>query len=529
MDRLGSHSGEVSVRPRLTGDASLVLSAILGAVEYGVLLTDLDHVAIAANRRFGELFGINPDVVVQSEVDAVRQMVESRIGAFEDWRDNLSRVYADPESVQNDILELRNPSATLLRHSGPIRDATATPVGRLWTFLDITKERKQERFREALHEASLHFDPDPKRVYQRIVEQIGDLYQSIAVLSIRKGDFMEFHAVGGPYAEARALPGNPVEEAYCQFCLESNSGVIVQDASTNPLAANLMPARLGFTRYAGVPLNSPDGTVIGTLCILDTRTHELLTEADLQFLSVMAMRISSELEREAQLKGLERDLRVAQAQVIQNEKLATTGTLSAAIAHDIRNIVTAMSLEMEMDSSSSETVRKVQMHLDRFSVLAHRLLSYARPKEVVLQRTNIAESIQRVLDLLEQHFRVARIECKAKIESADTCALTDPSRLDHLFLNLMMNAIQAMSAGGRLEVRTFVEGSNVVIEVEDSGSGMTEEMVVHAFEPFRTSRRGGFGLGLYSCKQIVEDCKGSITLRSSQGQGTTFRVEIPTA
>ena len=90
-----------------------------------------------------------------------------------------------------------------------------------------------------------------------------------------------------------------------------------------------------------------------------------------------------------------------------------------------------------------------------------------------------------------------------------------------------MNAIQAMKRGDRLDIRCFESEGKVIIEIEDSGLGMSDEMVKHIFEPFRSSRRDGFGLGLYSCRQIVHDCQGTITVTSEVGIGTTFRVELP--
>lgn len=519
---------EIVLRRNFFSEANSMLTSILGAVEYGILLTDLNHVALAGNRRLGEIFGIDIQRVVESDVGAVRRMVESRIGDFEQWHQNLTKVYADPETIQDDTLTLMHPEVTLLRHTGPVRDEHGTPIGRLWTFLDISSRRKQDRINEVLHKTSLLYDPKPKRVYEQIVEEIGALYNAIAVLSIRRGDFMEFHAVGGPVPEARELPGNELSDSYCQFCIESSQGVIVQDASLDPKTSQLMPARFGFTRYAGVPLISPDGSIFGTLCILDNRTHEIHGEDDLRFLSFMAMRISSELEREAQLKELERDLATAQAQVIQNEKLATTGTLSAAIAHDIRNIVSAISLDIGMEPTGSrEALKTVRTHLDRFNVLAHRLLSYAQPKDVVLEPTSVGDSLHRVLDLLAQHFQVAGIECEVHISPTIPLVLADSSRLDHLLLNICMNAIQAMKNSGRIAIRAAFEGSNVFISIQDNGPGMTTEQVERAFEPFHSTRHDGFGLGLYSCKQIVKDCGGTIDVQSELGVGTTFRISLP--
>ncbi len=505
-----------------------MLASILSAVDYGVLLTDLNHVSLVGNSRFGDIFGIDIEKMVRSDVGAVRAMVEKRIGNFDEWYRNLESVYCDPELVQNDTLTLKNPEITLLRHTGPVRDEHGTPVGRIWTFLDVTKRKKSEKMDELLHQTSLLFDPDPKRVYGQIVETIGEFYQSIAVLSIRRNDYMEFHAVGGPVPEARQLPGNDLTDSYCQFCLQAGRGVIVQDATKSAETSQLMPARFGYTRYAGVPIIAPDGRSFGTLCILDTRTDELHGEEDLHFLSFMAMRISSELEREAQLKELERDLASTQSQLIQSEKLAATGTLAASIAHDIRNIVSAISLDMGMEpSGSTQAIRTVQTHLDRFSVLAHRLLSYAQPRETVRHPTSLSETLGRVTDLLRHHFEVSKIKCEVDLAPDLPRILADSTRLEHLFLNLGMNAIQAMKHGGFLRFAATSKAGVVTITVTDNGPGMSAEAAERAFEAFHSTRTDGFGLGLFSCRQIVKDCGGTISVSSELGVGTTFTIEVP--
>lgn len=278
-----------------------------------------------------------------------------------------------------------------------------------------------------------------------------------------------------------------------------------------------------MTRYAGVPVNSPDGGVIGTLCILDDRSDEVLDDEDLHFLRVLAMRISSELEREAQLAGLQRDLATAQSQLIQNEKLAITGTLAAAIAHDIRNIVSALSLDL----GEEDNLEAVKTHVDRFNVLAHRLLSYAQPSNSCYHPVALRDVLERVSTLLARHFDVMGIRFELWIASDLPDINADPARIEHLFVNLCMNAIQAMSDEGEIQIRAFTEGGRTVVEVQDNGPGIAPEIAADIFKPFVSSRTGGFGLGLYSCRQIVQECGGTIQLTSESGQGSTFRMEFP--
>lgn len=527
VDSKSGDSPGIAIRDWMVTEADGVLQAILASVEYGVLLTDLDHVAIACNRRFGEIFGISIEAVVASDADSVRGMVKDRIVDPDAWMHELEKVYADPMNSLEDVLKLRSPDTTLRRSTVPILDHQGRPIARLWTFFDITQQARLDRMNGTLQEMSLLFHSDPKQVYETITEAVGAYYNSISVLSIREGDYMRFAAIGGPSLEAREMPGNALEEAYCDFCLNARGPVIIQNALADPRFADRLPARNGLTRYAGVPVVNPNGDAIGTLCILDDRSHEKLDDHDIRFLSLAAMRISSELDRERQLQGLERDLRETQAQLIQSEKLAVSGALSAAVAHDIRNILSALSLELSMGASKpAETLKEIHVHIDRFHVLAHRLLSYTKPQAVSLSAVQITEALARVLRLLRPHLALAGITEKLSLPPDLPTVRADSARLDHLFINLMLNSIQSVGSNGRLTVEARAEGKQVIVELSDNGPGIPEDVLSRLFEPFSSSRPDGSGLGLYSCKQIVEECGGEIGVETSR-DGTTFTVQFP--
>jgi signal transduction histidine kinase len=512
-----------------------MLRAVLTATDYGMLLTDLDHVALACNGEFGRLFGIDPSAVVRNDVRAVRKSVASRIVNLKHWMRNLEVVYSDPEAIQIDELELSQPKQTLRRSSMPVRDENGTPIGRLWTFLDVTAEARARRMKDSLIEASRVASVDPREVYQRLVEIVGEFYGSLSILSVRVGDFVEFRAVGGPSEILQGVAGNALSDSYCQFCLGAASPIAIQDASTNPDYENLLPVRAGFTRYAGVPISTPSGHFIGTLCILDARSDEPIGPDDLSFLEQIASKISNELDRESKLQDLRRDLhhadeslRQVQRDLIRSEKLAVTGLLSASIAHDIRNILATIALEIEMRSDDpASAIPVVQQNLDRFAVLAHRLMSYARPAETAQTPVDLCDVIARVLDLLSSHLRVSRIEIKFDRPHQPVSVLGDEHRFEHVFINLFMNAIQAMGRLGELSIRLVAEGDAALVTVTDTGKGLTAPQLAALFQPFASNRVGGFGLGLYSCKCIVDEAGGQISVDSVPNEGTTFSIRLP--
>jgi signal transduction histidine kinase len=292
--------------------------------------------------------------------------------------------------------------------------------------------------------------------------------------------------------------------------------------------AGLIPALAGITRYAGVPLRNPDEQFIGTFCIMDGRSDEPLDEEDIRFLSLLAMRVSSELERERQLSKLAKDLEETQFSLIQSEKLAITGTLAASIAHDIRNILSAISLTISMGQDDPEqTLFELQGHLKRFQILSHKLLSYARPQKVLRKPVDLKEVIERVVDLLKSYFRVSSVKVVQEIGTDLPMVSSDPSHLDHVFVNLLLNGIQASNAGQVIHVEASRKEEGVLVTIRDEGKGIDRETLSELFQPFSTNRNNGLGLGLYSCKQIVKDCGGKISVSSTPGEGTTFQIELP--
>ena len=513
------------------------LRAVLGAVDYGIFVTDLEHESLICNGEFGEIFDIDVAQVLQNDVEAVRKMVRHRIVDIDKWHRNLEEVYADPECEQEDELILKNPDAILRRYSGPVRNEDRKVVARLWTFLDITAGSKKRRYQLALSEIATLFHHDPTQMVKKIIDKISNVYGSVALLSILDDAFLRFHTASGIPPDAPDIPGNDLTDSFCQFCLAASKPLIVQDARLEERCRDMLPVRLGFTRYAGVPIYDLEGKPIGTLCVLDTRSEELLNEDDLDFLTVLAMRISSELEREARIQKLEEwlaktteELEKTQANLVQSEKLAVTGTLAASVAHDIRNILSSIGVQISLGSENPEhALSYVQDSLGRFNVLAHRLLSYAKPPKAMLEHLDLCTVIETVLSLIGAQFRISKVELVTVLPDETLYVLGDEGRLEHLIVNLLLNSLNAVGPGGRVEVSIGAEESTVWLSVSDNGPGMAKEIQERLFEPFASTRSNGFGLGLYSCKQIAQEHKGIIECLSEPGQGTVMKVIFPKA
>lgn len=511
-----------AVRDILAGREPEILASVFASIDVGVMLTDLDHRTLAVNRRFCELFLVDGSQVVNLDVEEVREAVRSRIVDLEGWEANLAEIYAVPEASQVDQLTLTGPPCVLHRETHPVFNADGEVTGRIWTFVDQTLQARREARDALLHQMSTLFDPDPRFVYTGLVRAISAFYDSTCVLSIRNGEIMEFHAISSPVPGVEEMTQNVLSESYCQFCLDQNGPTLIQDARLDPTHAAILPARVGMTRYMGVPILMNRGETRGTLCILDHRSEEILTGEDLRLMQLVAMRLTAELERESQLKHLQRNLEDVQSQLVQSEKLAATGALAATIAHDVRNIVSAMRLDWEGTAPP-----QILDHLDRFSVLCHRLLSYSHPKTLEVSSVGLAVVLHRVLELFARHAELASVRLDAAEVDPELRILAAEDRLESLFANLAMNAIQSMSGGGTLRVSAVrLRPGLVQVCFADSGPGFPTNIAERLRRPFRSERAGGFGLGLYSCGQIMREVDGRIALLNGEPHGAVVELEF---
>lgn len=511
------------------------LAAVLESADYGVFVTDLNHKSLLCNAKFGELFGIDIQKVVADDMHAVRAMVRDRIGDIKGWQANLEEVYGNPDLTFEDELVLKNPFQVLRRYTAPVHDTNGRIAARLWTFLDVTGPSQRRQLNQITNAALSFFDADPIVVCQHILDLVSQHYQSIALLSVLEGKYLRFVAKSGLPEEYQAVQGNNWDESYCQFCLGSKRPVVIQDATRDAKTTGLLPASLGLTRYAGVPLNAPDGSLIGTLCIMDNRSDVPVQDHDLRFLNVLATRISAELERHAVIKGLEsglessnRELAETGQKLIQSEKLALVGTLAASVAHDIRNILASMSLQISMAEQNPErAVSFIRDSLARFDVLAHRLLSYAKPTQGMLELVDLTQVLNEVYELVKAQFSISSVELVCKAPTEHIFIQGDAGRLEHLFVNLAINALQALKSGARLTIELAQESHVAVVQFTDTGPGIPEAVKETLFEPFSTTRSDGFGLGLYSCRQIAEAHNGHISFTCPPSGGTIFTVQFP--
>ncbi|MBI2375246.1 MAG: HAMP domain-containing protein [Deltaproteobacteria bacterium] len=227
--------------------------------------------------------------------------------------------------------------------------------------------------------------------------------------------------------------------------------------------------------------------------------------------------------------------RTHRAELAQSEKLASLGELTSAIAHEIKNplagiigVLRVLESEAGPLDPNKEILGKVLGQTERLSRTAVELLDFARPLRPTLQQVDACDIVDRALFFVERQASEQKVELRRKYATGLSPVLVDPDLMKQVFLNLVINGIQAMPSGGVLEldVRESAEGA-IEVAVLDQGIGISDENQKRLFSPFFSTKPKGTGLGLYVAKQLVETQRGEIRVSSRLGEGTTFTVRLP--
>jgi PAS domain S-box-containing protein len=225
----------------------------------------------------------------------------------------------------------------------------------------------------------------------------------------------------------------------------------------------------------------------------------------------------------------------AQSELRRNRALAAVGQMTAQIAHEIKNPLGSIRFAAELikrgqevSDQSRETVEVIDRSVDHLSSIVAELSEFARPKELNLTRTNLNDLLDDLAPMLADRLARKNLEIIKKYSSGLPQGDYDQIELRKLFLNLIINAIDASSPGDVIELRTGTDGDHgLLVEVVDHGSGMDNETLRRLFEPFYTTKRAGTGLGMAISKKIAELHRGDLLVTSKKGLGTKVTVRLP--
>jgi len=243
--------------------------------------------------------------------------------------------------------------------------------------------------------------------------------------------------------------------------------------------------------------------------------------------------------RQASLERAYQNLSEAQERLLHSERLATVGKLAAKVAHEIRNPLSSISLNLELledevaaspvtpGEQTVKLVNSIKSELERLAEITDDYLRLARLPEPRIANESVAEILESLCDLLRGELAERQVEIKTKIEASLPSVLVDRNQLKQALLNILRNAIEAMPTGGQVTVSARRAGDHVEIAIADEGQGISADHLKRIFEPFFTTKATGTGLGLAVAREIVQLHGGRIDCSSRCGRGTVMTISIP--
>lgn len=238
------------------------------------------------------------------------------------------------------------------------------------------------------------------------------------------------------------------------------------------------------------------------------------------------------------INRMKEELERTQMQLLQSEKMASLGKLAAGVAHQLNNPLSGITLftklvmeEYHLEEGARKDLARVMEDAERCRDTVKELLEFARQTKHIRRPNDINQAISRTLFLLENQTLFQNIAIEKDLDPALPPVHSDIQQMNHMFMNLILNAAQAMEGIGRLKIKTlFLPGEEKVrIEISDSGPGIPDEILPYIFDPFFTTKQEGegTGLGLSLVYGIVQNQGGEIKAQSIPGQGATFLVDLP--
>lgn len=228
------------------------------------------------------------------------------------------------------------------------------------------------------------------------------------------------------------------------------------------------------------------------------------------------------------------DMKQLEDQIRRNERLASLGRLAAGIAHEIRNPLSSIKgFATIIAGRPADDPRKAQIsqvmvqEVERLNRVVSELLDFARPTELDRKIQPLTAILRRSVELIESDARQRNVSVHYSVDPEDLQANVDADRFAQVLLNLFLNALQAMEAGGILKVAAFRGEGEVIVRVSDTGTGIQADSIPHIFDPYFTTKPGGVGLGLANVHKLVEAHGGDIHVESTPGNETAFVIRLP--
>jgi signal transduction histidine kinase len=324
--------------------------------------------------------------------------------------------------------------------------------------------------------------------------------------------------------------------------VQTGRPMVSQDVKTEKSFSTKYDDKTGFKTRSMicVPLILRDKP-IGALQVLNKRSGESFTEADLELLTIMSQQISVALENaklysrlEEKFQLTEQELKTTQEKLIRTERLAAMGHLVQGVAHEIRNPITTIggfSSRLKKELPNSPKLQGyVNIIIDeskRLENLVTEVKEFAAVQSATMNPEDITKVVDQIISGFEERARDQNIALDVRIDKDLPLTEMDKSQITIALSNIIENALECMPNGGQLTLESKHDSQYVMTSIKDTGCGIAEEDLDSVYDPFFTSKTRGAGLGLTMVHQIVMNHNGEIKIRSRKGIGTAVTLIIP--
>ncbi len=373
-------------------------------------------------------------------------------------------------------------------------------------------------------------EPSFDRLTRLTVRVLGVPVALVSLVDEKRQFFKSQTGLPEPWATQRQTP---LSHSFCKHVVATGAPLIIEDARVHPLVReNRAIAELGVVAYAGIPLVTPGGAVLGSFCAIDTKPR-WWSDSDIDTLKDLAASVMTEIVLKSARDAAEAASRAKDR-------------FLAVLSHELRTpvspalmIATSMAEDASLDTHVREDARTIQRNIELQTRLIDDLLDVTRIEngKLVLQLESVC-----LHDVLSDCIAMCRAEAESKgvTLSMDTVPKPpivrgDPSRLRQVFINLLKNGVKFTPPGGRVTIdATPGDDGWIRVTVADTGIGIEPEMIARIFDPFEqvsraiTNEFSGLGLGLAISKGIIEAHGGAIRATSDgRGAGTRMTIELP--
>jgi PAS domain S-box-containing protein len=511
---------DISVRKRAEDDLKFrdrILATQLEVSIDGILVVDTKGRILSSNKRFADLWSIPNDVIESKSEDSILQALKEKLETPAEYIAKVKHLYETPDEISRDEIALKD-GRTFDRYSASMLGADGKHFGRVWYFRDVTERKQAEnelRFRDRILATQLEVSIDGILV----VDTKGK------ILSSNKR-----------FANLWGIPINIIETKSDERTLQS----LIAEKLENPEE---------YMRIVKHIYEKPDETSQDEIFLKDGRTFDrylapMLGADGKHFGRVWYFRDVTERKRaEVEKEKLEEQLRGSQ-------KMEAVGRLAGGVAHDFNNLLSvilsytsfAMKGIHEGDPVKDDLL-EVKKAAERAAELTRQLLAFGRKQvlqPVPLNLNHVALGIEKML----RRIIGEDIEFVQQLAPNLGVVRADRGQIEQVLMNLVINARDAMTEGGKLTIETsnvdldaeyasrhedVIPGPYVQLAVSDTGSGMDEKTKEKIFEPFFTTKEKGkgTGLGLATVHGIVKQSGGHIWFYSEKDHGTTFKIYLP--